>query len=224
MWFVSLLFALAPPSVGLKGRRCGCTHEKLHADYAEFIKRVLDHFESQVAKKKTVFNRPKATASPSLAQSTGSAPQLVCYDGATHQCPTPDTPSDTTSGAMVYDIRWSALSLPSRKKEKERECHDAWALFFFGNNVPFNAIVAGGYFKEAIQKTKECPSYTPQDRQTLSGAQLERMNEKANAYKELRLKTPVDNVMGYVLTGDGYKSSTKRKYNNHILAGVSGPV
>ena len=51
---------------------------------------------------------------------------------------------------------------------------------------------------------------------------MERMNEKANAYKEIRLKTSVD--MGYVITGDGYKSSTKRKYNNHILVGVSGPI
>ena len=225
MCVVSLLFALAPPSAvpsaGYRGRHCGCTHEKLLADHPEFMKKVVDYFEETQAKRKTVFQRPKAKACPSLAQSTGSVSHPVCLDGATPLGYPSDTPSDTTSGALVYDIRWSALSASS-KREKERECHDAWALFFFGNNIPFNAIVAGGYFKGAIQKTKECPSYTPQDRQTLSGAQLERMNEKANAYKEIRLKTSVD--MGYVITGDGYKSSTKRKYNNHILVGVSGPI
>ena len=49
-----------------------------------------------------------------------------------------------------------------------------------------------------------------------------RLNIEANEWKEARLKA--QSVFGFTITGDGYKSRRKRKYNNYIIMTASGPI
>ena len=125
-------------------------------------------------------------------------------------------PLDFTSTTMEWQM------LPAKKKkELEGECHQAWALFFFTNNIPFRAIESPS-FLHAIRLTKKVQSYKPHGRRTLSLTDLDKANVEANLWKMEVMNTNLE--FGFALTGDGYKSKKKVKYNNYILLTVDCPL
>ena len=54
------------------------------------------------------------------------------------------------------------------------------------------------------------------------GAHLGKASAKVDRWKAQCFEENLD--FGFAITGDGYKSKTKRKYNNHILVGASCPL
>lgn len=133
-----------------------------------------------------------------------------------------ETPSNVTTatdnGQMT--LNWSLLD----RKEKEKRttaAHDAWDLFFFVHNVPFR-LIDTPEFKTAIASTKRCPTFKPVGCDTLSTTHLVKQSDLADAFNESTLRANAK--YGFVITGDGYRSKTKRQYHNFILLTPAGPV
>ena len=107
-------------------------------------------------------------------------------------------------------MQWAAL--PQDEKTKRLAvCHDAWGLFYFVHNVPFH-LIGAGEFKHAAEVTKKCPTYRPVCRETLSGSHLDKQDDLANEFKSQLLRLQLK--YGFVITGGGCKSKTKRQYHN----------
>ena len=124
----------------------------------------------------------------------------------------------TDSGQLT--LKWSMMPAKERKLRLDTG-HDAWDMFFFVNNVPFS-LISSPEFRAAIEATKKCPTYKPVGRDVLAGSHLEKQSDRATSFNE---RTLIDNLKyGYVITGDGYSSKTKRQYHNFILLTPDGPV
>ena len=52
---------------------------------------------------------------------------------------------------MQLSMQWMALP-PSVRKKLQEDCHHTWALWFFTNNIPFQAI-EHPLFKKAVMLT-----------------------------------------------------------------------
>ena len=117
-------------------------------------------------------------------------------------------------------MHWAALP-KDEKAKKLADCHDAWDLFYFVHNVPFH-LIGTAEFKHAVEMTKRCPTYRPVCRETLSGGHLDKQDALATEFKSQLLRLQLK--YGFVITGDGYKSTTKRQYHNYMLITAMGPV
>ena len=106
-------------------------------------------------------------------------------------------------------------------KKMLQDYHDAWDMVLFVHNLPFS-VISTPEFKKAIALTKQCPTFVPCGRDTLSMSHLDKQDASATSFNIASLAKM--RRFGFVLTDDGYKSKTKRQYHNCILITVNGPI
>lgn len=112
--------------------------------------------------------------------------------------------------------------LPAEEKQRLREeCQSAWDLAFVMCGIKFMAA-DNKYLRAAIQKTRGIPDFTLACSKTMRTSRLEKLNNKANENKDLRLKVGLK--LGFAVTSDGWRSVAKRNYHNYILLSLEGPI
>ena len=116
---------------------------------------------------------------------------------------------------------WFHLLPASEQKQRLADCHTAWDMLWFVHGLSF-AMIDSPLFKQAIKKTKMCPTFAPVCRQTLASSHLDARNEDANMYKELRLTAGQE--FGFLFTSDGWRNKARRSYHNYILVSSAGPI
>ena len=217
----STLLRVAAHHLHIDGKgiaRCETKPVVLEAQDPEFVAFLKRQYPSLLAKQQTTLSfkpSPKETsgsmASGSIASggapSSGAANDPIPLDGG------------TPLGARQFTMEWM-LKPPEEKERMLKECHKAWSLFFFANNIPFQCIESN-YFKDAIKKTKDTPTYEPVTARTLSTSHLDLRDKEATEYRESLINAGLE--FGLWMSGDGYKSKpTKRQWHNYILGCVLG--
>lgn len=182
--------------------------QKLKQHDAEFMAEII----AKLTPKSKVASTSMAMASPSTGASSDGAVQVAGVKGE-HADPS----AATDKGQMT--LKWSMMPVAERRKRLDT-AHDAWDMFFMVNSVQFS-LISSPEFTAAIEATKKCPVYKPVGRDVLAGSHLEKQSERATAFTQGLL---IDNLKyGYVITGDGYTSKTKRQYHNFIVLTPDGP-
>lgn len=187
---------------------CGVTSTKLEEEKPEHFAKCVE-----IVKKKKERNRinfPSGSKPPVPSQSRGRSPSPARSE------------MDNASAGSGMQTSFTFASLPKDKKtELLEDAHAKMALFFFKFNIPFHAI-GSDELKEAVVAIKKAENYKPHSRNTLAITDLNKASALADAWKEQELRA--NEQYGFLLTGDGFKSKSKRQYHNYILTAPSGPV
>ena len=187
---------------------CSWAPAKTQQEHPEFMEQVV-----------LLKIKEKATASASLhGASVATSSPAAPGDGQLVKVEATDPSHPPHDGQLT--MQWAMIPM-DKKKERKDACHNAWDLFFFVHNVPFS-LIETPEFKAAIAATKRCPTYKPVTRDVLSGPHLDKQSRDAIAFNDCTLAANLK--YGFVITGDGYRSKTKRQYHNFMLITPDGPV
>lgn len=216
-----------------KGEHCGVfciAKAKLERDYPSFMEEISKRWEGLSSK------RSLKTSQHEIARKRQRA--LVCSENVDDEeigssQNEDNKPGSMRSPGMYSDSSGSARAsisksdtpyhflAPAEKQRLREECQSAWDIAFVVCGVPF-AVADHPLFREAIAKTRGIPDMRVACTKTMRTSRLVQLDQKANQFKDLRLKA--GSRFGFAITSDGWRSIAKKNYHNYILVSVEGPI
>lgn len=188
---------------------------KLKADYPEFVAALEARWDTLMSKRTIKVDDLNSKAKKQRAMSFGESAESVCSHGE-------EGHHSVVSGSTAGSSRISyAFLAPDQKQRLRDECQTAWDLAFVVCGITF-ATADHPLFRAAIQKTRCIPDFSIACTKTMRTSRLIKLDERANEYKEMRLRA--GEKFGFAITSDGWRSVAKKNYHNYILISVEGPI
>lgn len=191
-------------------------------DHAEFYNEAQKRWERLESKRKqssveTQIEQKRRCALKSDGTNWSAEPVDVdAVDGCAADTNTKST--SKISAAMDGNYAFKTLAEKAAIREK---CQKAWDHAFIMCGIPWS-IADNPYFRAAIHETRRCLDFKNACSKTMSTTRLNARNDEANVDKEARMRA--GRSFGFLITSDGWRSSSKRNYHNYILVSVEGAI